>query len=92
MLLEVTFIQAPQFDIGASRRTTELLLLPRRSADRPERLARALRLDTGSNDIQESAYGNSDTCGMAEARSWSPSRRRAPAVAKVAAAVYGSAA
>ncbi len=41
MLLEVTFIQAPQFDVGASRQAAEFFLLPRLSADRTERLADA---------------------------------------------------
>ncbi len=41
MLLEVTFIQAPQFDVGAVSQTTEFFLLPQLSADPIERLAGA---------------------------------------------------
>src|SRR5882672_1109768 len=41
MLLEVTFIQAPQFDVGAASEATEFFLLPRLSADRIRRLGDA---------------------------------------------------
>src|SRR3989344_6185629 len=41
VLLEVTFIQAPQFDVGASSQAPEFFLLPRLSADRNGRLAGA---------------------------------------------------
>jgi len=54
MLLEVAFIRAPQFDVGASRQTTEFFLLPRLSADRPERLADAACV-TGSPSGETSA-------------------------------------
>ena len=38
VLLEVTFIQTPQFDVGTASQTTEFFLLPRLSADPIERL------------------------------------------------------
>src|SRR5208282_3693167 len=41
VLLEVTFIQAPQFDVGTVSQTTEFFLLPRLSADPIERLGGA---------------------------------------------------
>ena len=41
MLLEVTFILAPQFDDGTASQVTEFFLLPRLSADRLERLGGA---------------------------------------------------
>src|SRR6266403_5370695 len=41
VLLEVTFIQAPQFDVGAASQATEFFLLPRLSADRIGRLGDA---------------------------------------------------
>jgi hypothetical protein len=41
MLLKVTFIQAPQFDVGATSEATEFFLLPRLSADRIGRLGDA---------------------------------------------------
>ena len=41
VLLEVTFIQTPQFDVGTASQTTEFFLLPRLSADLIERLAGA---------------------------------------------------
>src|SRR6266702_96420 len=41
VLLEVTFIQAPQFDVGAASQATEFFLLPRLSADPIERLGGA---------------------------------------------------
>jgi hypothetical protein len=41
VLLEVTFIQTPQFDVGAASQATEFFLLPRLSADQIERLAGA---------------------------------------------------
>src|SRR5438132_14071391 len=37
MLLEVTFVQAPQFKVGLSSQTAEFFLPPRFSADQPER-------------------------------------------------------
>ena len=37
VLLEVTFIQTPQFDVGTASQTTEFFLLPRLSADPIER-------------------------------------------------------
>src|ERR1019366_4646800 len=41
MLLEVTFIQAPQFEVGAASHVTAFFLLPRLSADRIGRLGGA---------------------------------------------------
>ena len=41
MLLEVTFIQTPQFDVGTTSQATEFFLLPRLSADPIERLGGA---------------------------------------------------
>src|SRR5579863_7445209 len=41
VLLEVTFIQAPQFDVGAASQATEFFLLPRLSADPIGRLGGA---------------------------------------------------
>src|SRR5277367_286139 len=38
VLLEVTFIQTPQFDVGTASQATEFFLLPRLSADPIERL------------------------------------------------------
>src|SRR3984957_3093962 len=41
VLLEVTFIQTPKFDVGAPGQATEFFLLPRLSADQLERLGGA---------------------------------------------------
>jgi len=41
VLLEVTFIQTPQFDVGTASQATEFFLLPRLSADPIERLGGA---------------------------------------------------
>src|SRR5882757_5989372 len=35
VLLEVTFIQTPQFDVGTASQATEFFLLPQLSADQP---------------------------------------------------------
>src|SRR5438874_1650899 len=37
VLLEVTFIQTPQFDVGTTSQATEFFLLPRLSADQIQR-------------------------------------------------------
>src|SRR4030088_1185647 len=41
VLLEVAFIQTPQFDVGTTSQATEFFLLPRLSADQIERLGDA---------------------------------------------------
>src|SRR5580692_3349300 len=38
VLLEVTFIQTPKFDVGATSQAMEFFLPPQLSADQPERL------------------------------------------------------
>src|SRR5450759_2721180 len=87
MLLEVAFIEAPEFDVGASRQTAEFFLPPRLSADRPERLADAACVaesPTGGTSADIAGLpGPRHTAGAGvppipgRPRAWPPSQSRA---------------
>ena len=87
MLLEVTFIQAPQFEVGAASQATEFFLLPRLSADRIGRLGGAACaaenpfVGTGADIAAPPGRRRSADAGAPtipdRPRAWRPDRSRA---------------